>query len=268
LADLVNAYANYKKAGTGELESNFDRKFVFFKSDPETQKELLLFSGTFAGVGGMIGGGIGGGIGAVCASPGGPIGVAGGFGIGFAIGAPIGAAIGSCFACKRIYPRYQQWMETEEGAKFADSLANYLSEKALDHHIICPITQMPVLQGVRTPNGRIYEKKPLVQWINQHGTDPLTREKLTKDQLIREEDLSIENARSTRKFWIEIKEDAIQLEAGFKNGLEARINDIEEQIIQKSNDKLVKIQKEWKEKKINYAEYKIKKAEIDLKYQL
>ena len=127
---------------------------------------------------------------------------------------------------------------------------------------------MPVLKGMRTPNGQLYEKNVIVKWVNQHGTDPITREKITIDQLVLDEEASIENAKSTRNFLIKIKDDAARLQPGLKNGIEDTIADIEEQVIQRANNKLVKIQKEWQEKKITYPQYQAKKAEIDLKYQL
>ena len=199
---------------------------------------------------------------------GGPIGIGGGFGIGFAIGFPIGVAIGASFACHKQYPRYQRWLESDEGERFSKDLVRLLSSDALATHVNCPITQMPVLKGVRTPNGQLYEKSALVKWVNQHGTDPITREKITIDQLVTDEEASLENAKSTRNFLIKIKDDAINLQPGLQNGIEDTIADIEEQVIQRSNNKLVKIQKEWQGKKISYSEYQAKKAEIDSKYQL
>jgi len=57
------------------------------------------------------------------------------------------------------------------------------------HDCICPITldvyRDPVLAG----DGHVYERIAIVQWIEQHGTSPLTREPLNVDDLRPEENI-------------------------------------------------------------------------------
>jgi len=48
---------------------------------------------------------------------------------------------------------------------------------------ICPITQEYMKNPVITPSGAYYEKSAILKWIKKHETDPITREKLTKDML-------------------------------------------------------------------------------------
>lgn len=53
---------------------------------------------------------------------------------------------------------------------------------------ICPITQDYMKNPVITPSGNYYEKFAIVEWINLHHTDPLTREKLTIDMILEDEE--------------------------------------------------------------------------------
>ena len=53
---------------------------------------------------------------------------------------------------------------------------------------ICPITQDYMKNPVLSPSGNYYEKTAIIDWINKEGTDPLTREKLTADMLIEDEE--------------------------------------------------------------------------------
>ena len=48
---------------------------------------------------------------------------------------------------------------------------------------ICPITQDYMKNPVLTPSGAYYEKSAILKWIKKHKTDPITRERLTKDML-------------------------------------------------------------------------------------
>lgn len=48
----------------------------------------------------------------------------------------------------------------------------------------CPITCMQINEPVITPDGNTYEKYAIEQWLLTHDTDPLSRNKLTVEQLI------------------------------------------------------------------------------------
>ena len=41
---------------------------------------------------------------------------------------------------------------------------------------------------VLSPSGNYYEKSAIISWIEKNHTDPLTREKLTVDMLIEDEE--------------------------------------------------------------------------------
>jgi hypothetical protein len=50
---------------------------------------------------------------------------------------------------------------------------------------LCPITQEIMLDPViLTSSGHTYEREAIMQWVNQNGTDPLTREAVSVHQLI------------------------------------------------------------------------------------
>ena len=56
------------------------------------------------------------------------------------------------------------------------------SEEYDEQYGICPITQDYMKNPVITPSGNYYEKYAIIEWINMHHTDPLTREKLTRSE--------------------------------------------------------------------------------------
>ena len=47
----------------------------------------------------------------------------------------------------------------------------------------CPILNSPSADLVQTPQGQLYDRQSLLQWINAHHTDPLTRETLYPNDL-------------------------------------------------------------------------------------
>ena len=53
---------------------------------------------------------------------------------------------------------------------------------------ICPITQEYMQNPVISPSGNYYEKSAIIDWINKNKTDPMTREPLTADMLIEDEE--------------------------------------------------------------------------------
>lgn len=48
----------------------------------------------------------------------------------------------------------------------------------------CPITTQYMEDPVTTPDGNTYERKAIEEWLLNHDTEPLTKKKLTRDQLI------------------------------------------------------------------------------------
>ncbi len=53
---------------------------------------------------------------------------------------------------------------------------------------ICPITQEYMTNPVITPSGNYYEKTAIINWIEKNHTDPMTRENLTKEMLLEDEE--------------------------------------------------------------------------------
>ena len=64
---------------------------------------------------------------------------------------------------------------------------SFKNEEFDENYGICPITQEYMECPVLTPSGIYYEKYAILDWIEKHKTDPITREKLTEDML--QEDL-------------------------------------------------------------------------------
>ena len=52
----------------------------------------------------------------------------------------------------------------------------------------CPITYEYMENPVLSPSGIYYEKSAIINWIEKHHIDPMTRERLTVDMLIEDED--------------------------------------------------------------------------------
>ena len=65
---------------------------------------------------------------------------------------------------------------------------------------ICPITQEYMSDPVLSPSGNYYEKSAIIKWIEKNHTDPLTRENLTVDQLIEDEEYKKEIIKYRKKF--------------------------------------------------------------------
>lgn len=65
---------------------------------------------------------------------------------------------------------------------------------------ICPITQEYMTNPVITPSGNYYEKSAILDWIEKNKTDPLTREPLTADMLVEDEEYRIKIIEYRKKF--------------------------------------------------------------------
>ena len=53
---------------------------------------------------------------------------------------------------------------------------------------ICPITKQYMKNPVLAPSGNYYEKDAILKWINENKNDPLTKEPLSADILIEDND--------------------------------------------------------------------------------
>ena len=65
---------------------------------------------------------------------------------------------------------------------------------------ICPITQEYMKNPVLCPSGHYYEKSAIIEWIQKNNTDPMTREKLTVDMLIEDEEYKKKIIEYRKKF--------------------------------------------------------------------
>ena len=70
---------------------------------------------------------------------------------------------------------------------------------------ICPIKLEYMKHPMLTPSGNYYEKSAIFDWIKKNQTDPMTREKLTKDMLIEDKDYAEKIKEYKKKFRKEIR---------------------------------------------------------------
>ena len=63
-----------------------------------------------------------------------------------------------------------------------------LKDEENEYFGICPITQEYMKNPVLAPSGNYYEKDAILEWIKIRGNDPLTREPLSPDMLIEDND--------------------------------------------------------------------------------
>lgn len=242
------------------------RKIEYFKNNKDSQKDLLLMVG-----GGALSGAIGGActgaiIGGVCGTPGGPPTMAVGAGIGAGVGFVVGGAIGTGMAVVYLRPRYKEWCKTEAGREFAGKMQIFLHENSILEHLTCPISQMPVIEGVRTPDGQLYEKDEIEKWIKQHGTNPQTRERITIDDLTPDESASLEAAKTFVRFLQQKREETKEIAPALIPGYDKLIQDTREAAMGVHNTKLVTLQKQWQKGKITYEELSRKSRELGEKY--
>ena len=79
-------------------------------------------------------------------------------------------------------------------------------EKFDENFGICPIKLEYMKHPMLTPSGNYYEKSAIIDWINKNHTDPMTRENLTVDMLIEDEEFSKKIKEYKKKFKKEIKQ--------------------------------------------------------------
>lgn len=49
--------------------------------------------------------------------------------------------------------------------------------------LICPITHEPIMDPLVDPEGFAYERAAIMSWVSRHQTSPMTRSRLSTDQL-------------------------------------------------------------------------------------
>lgn len=65
---------------------------------------------------------------------------------------------------------------------------------------ICPITQEYMKNPVLCPSGHYYERAAIEDWLKNHNTEPLTRQYLTVDMLVEDENFRNKIIEYRKKF--------------------------------------------------------------------
>lgn len=275
MSNLVQGRITERDSLIDELRSQYaaqsvkvkGRKFAFLK-EPSSRKTALCMLGTGALAGTVIGGITGGVIGGCCGSPGGPPGIAIGVAIGVPVGAAIGAAIGAGTATYILYPRYKAFLKTESGEQFTNTLSAFISKDGILEHYCCAITTEPVIDGVRTPDGQLYERSAIEEAIRLRGENPKTREKLTVDDLIPDHDASYASSKAFVDLLIEKRQATMEKAPNLIEGYDARIKDIREWHMNIGNNKFVALQKKYSDGKISYDEFQQERENIQKHYNI
>lgn len=253
-----------------EKTKNFKgRKLEFLKRDKNARDEILncAIAGFSTGVvTGAIAGGI---IGAAVGTPGGPPGMAVGAGVGALVGAGVGAAIGGGIGCAITYPRYKAWCETEPGKAFGQKFSIFLAdERKVFENWTCPITLMPILDGVRTPDGRLYERAAIEAAVKKHGRNPMTDQPLRLEDLTTDDEANFSSVKSIHNLLSEKRDEIVDECPEVASGVDDFMQEMREWSITKGNQKINMLQKQFKEKKITYKEFQQKNKEIQKYYNI
>lgn len=186
---LQDIYLNRLAARNG-------RKWEYIKTDSKKVGVTIAVgtvSGGLIGAGacGIVGAGVGVGVGCCVGGPPGMLigGIAGGA-IGAAGGGVVGALIGGTISTAIVCRYYEQWKQSEEGCELANDMMAFLADEPECRELLCKLTNDLPTQPVRTPQGQIYDRAAIEQWINENGTDPHDpRIKLKKEDLIKAQDV-------------------------------------------------------------------------------
>ena len=77
---------------------------------------------------------------------------------------------------KIAHVREAKWISVEEHSEMA-----YV--QVVNEDLCCPITMEMLVDPVKTPYGHCFERSAIVHWVQDNGTCPLTRQRLSVDQL-------------------------------------------------------------------------------------
>ena len=83
----------------------------------------------------------------------------------------------------------------------SDMIGRVTAEMISPREFICPITTKIMKQPVRAPDGFIYEKRAISEWIERHGLSPISRTQMKVEDLQTADDVSakIKEWRKKRK---------------------------------------------------------------------
>jgi hypothetical protein len=189
-----------------------------------------------------------------------------GGGLGAGLGACVGGIIGFGAGVAYLYPRYQKFLATEEGKRFGGELRVFLSDYKILEHYTCGILKVPALDAVRTPQGQIYERSAIVAWIHQKGTDPITRLPLKEEDLIDDNDSTLESSKKLIEAIEQIKPQVKQTAPELLDGLEALVMDLQANANRAYNKKLVDLQKKLEKEEISVSEYRSEAKALSEKF--
>jgi len=66
-----------------------------------------------------------------------------------------------------------------------DVIAQELQRDPIFMEYVCPITQEPVRHPIKDPvSGTVYEKSAIIEWLSDHQTSPITRQRLRVRDLV------------------------------------------------------------------------------------
>lgn len=149
-------------------------RFTTYLKDPEvkvfktTISPILISTASGAAGGALIGGCLGG-----------PKGAA----IGAGTGAGGGFIVGCVISAKQTSKSYKAWLAQYRSDESFSSFLGVYKRDSFREKFVCPITQEPFIDPVISPNGRVYERASIEQWVREHETDPFTREPLRLEDL-------------------------------------------------------------------------------------
>lgn len=251
----------FRNANAPECSQWRRRSVGYLEDDHDGTKILGVFLASGA-LGGAVTGGCAGA--AVGFAFGGPPGAVGGLAIGVPVGAIVGTIIAGGVSAVYLRPRFEEWKKSEKGAKYYQTIEGLLKEEKVLQHMICPLKLLPVVHGVRTPDGQLWERDALYEAIDKDGLNPITRERLTRSQVTPDPTASIEANKKLVNFFKELKSEKISPEAN--EGLECLIADCRHAFIEIYNKNMSILQKELAEKKITYEVFVAKSKDIQEKY--
>lgn len=89
----------------------------------------------------------------------------------------------------------------ESQSKNNINIINPIKEEEFDENYgICPITLEYMKNPVLSPSGNYYEKSAIIDWIEKNHNDPFSRESLSVDMLVEDEEFRKQIIKYRKKF--------------------------------------------------------------------
>jgi len=175
-------------------DSATKKEINFFGRNVELQNPIECPSNSSKVQGAVIGAFVGASIGGTLGIPGGPPGIIAGGILGGTAGAFAGALIADGLCPPQDVPKNKENKESQSSIPREEPRL-FVAENASLTYPVCPITQQPMVEGVVTPSGHVFEKSALKEWLKRVERNPLTNELLTKEDLVSHETINLESAK-------------------------------------------------------------------------